>query len=166
MANLKHSLHSYFKTPIFSLEKNFICFSGNLYGKIAISYPMKPSLISAEYVVILFSFFDAFFLLESTLDCKNVSCRWYMTFTLCRSKITYSKSFSCREQWRHYYRAIHFQLIHFIRQILIDILRNFQSIHNDVWQFKEQGNGHILERWGEFCYVPWLYVCWLISISE
>ena len=36
MANLKHSLRSYFKTPIFSLEKNFICFSGNLYRKIAI----------------------------------------------------------------------------------------------------------------------------------
>ena len=33
MAKLKHSLRSYFKTPIFSLEKNFICFSGNLYRK-------------------------------------------------------------------------------------------------------------------------------------
>ena len=36
MANLKHSLRSYIKTPIFSLEKNFISFSGNLYRKIAI----------------------------------------------------------------------------------------------------------------------------------
>ena len=36
MAKLKHSLRSYFKTPIFSLEKNFICFSGNLYRKKAI----------------------------------------------------------------------------------------------------------------------------------
>ena len=36
MAKLKHSLRSYFKTPIFSLEKNFICFSGNIYRKIAI----------------------------------------------------------------------------------------------------------------------------------
>ena len=36
MANLKHSLRSYFKTPIFSLEKNYICFSENLYMKITI----------------------------------------------------------------------------------------------------------------------------------
>ena len=35
MANLKHSLHSYIKMPIFTLENNFICFSGNLYRKIA-----------------------------------------------------------------------------------------------------------------------------------
>ena len=38
MAKLKHSLRSYFKTSIFSLEKNFICFSGNLYRKKTISY--------------------------------------------------------------------------------------------------------------------------------
>ena len=37
MAKLKHSLRSYFKTPIFSLKKNFICFSGNLYRKKTIS---------------------------------------------------------------------------------------------------------------------------------
>ena len=37
MAKLKHSLCSYFKAPIFSLEKNFICFSGNLYRKITIN---------------------------------------------------------------------------------------------------------------------------------
>ena len=35
MANLKHSLRSYIKAPIFSLEKNFICSSANRYRKIA-----------------------------------------------------------------------------------------------------------------------------------
>ena len=55
MAKLKHSLRSYFKTPIFFLEKNFICFSGNLCRKKTISMQLQLKRFVGQEKIAFFS---------------------------------------------------------------------------------------------------------------
>ena len=76
MGKLKHSLRSYFKTPIFSLEKNFICFSGNLYRKKTIYFTLNINF----WLLLCYLLFELMYTYVNT-------CKLQAHFTLSRYKV-------------------------------------------------------------------------------